>query len=154
MLVFAFSAYSIAFALNNEESKQSVPSISEGISPNGETGALEEHYPIKGYSERRGERTDKWTEEQRGFYFEINNKCMETIVPIAKQMSEKRWENIYCHQVIPEKYDEWGIYLTAEEEYAEYLLYLEGSVNGFYIVIPVVFTPECPDGKITRVIYT
>jgi hypothetical protein len=76
VLVFAFSAYDIAFALNNEESKQSVPSISEDISPNGETGALEEHYPIKGYSERRGERTDKWTEEQRGFYFETNRKCL------------------------------------------------------------------------------
>lgn len=114
----------------------------------------DERFPIKGYLERRAERTEKWTEEQMSFYFETERKCMETIVPIARKMADMRWENIYCHQVFPEKYDEWGMYITSEEEYAENSFILEGSVNGFYIVIPVIFTPEFPEGKITRVVYT
>ena len=118
------------------------------------TEEFDERFPIKGYSERRAERTEMWTEEQMSFYFEINRKCMETIAPIARKMADMRWENIYCHQTVPEKYYEWDLYITAEEEYAEDLLILEGSVNGFYIVIPVIFTPEVPDGKMTRVIYT
>ena len=145
-IVFALSACGVTMSQDETSPEQVVLEEENTVEP--------DRFPIKGYLERYGERTDKWTEEQRSFYFETNYKCMETIVPIAKQMSENRWENIYCHQVIPEKYDEWGLYLTAEEEYAENLLYLEGSVNGFYIVIPVIFTHEYPDGKMTRVIYT
>lgn len=115
---------------------------------------FDERFPITGYLERRLERTEKWTEEQMSFYFETERKCMDTIAPIARKMADMRWENIYCHQTFPEKYDEWGMYITSEEEYAEDLFILEGSVNGFYIVIPIIFTPEIPEGKITRIIYT
>ncbi len=153
-LAFVLSTYGATFALNTENSEQSFLANTEDVLKNNETFDNEERYPIKGYLERHSKICEKWTEEQVDFYFKTNSKCMDTIVPIAKQMSEKRWENIYCHQVFPEKYDEWGIYLTAEEEYAEICLILEGSVNGFYLVIPVIFTPEFPDGKITRVIYT
>lgn len=145
-IIFALSACGVTLSQSATLSEQHVLEDEKAVEA--------DHFPIKGYPERREEITDKWTEEQTSFYFETNRKCMETIVPIAKQMAEKRWENIYCHQVIPEKYDEWGIYLTAEEEYAENLFYIEGSVNDFYIVIPMIFTPEIPKGKMTRIIYT
>lgn len=153
-LTFALSTYGVTLTLNTKNSGQYVSANTEDVLENIVTTIPEERYPIKGYLDRHGEITEKWTEEQIDFYFKTNRECMETIVPIAKQMAEKRWENIYCHQVFPEKYDEWGLYLTAEEEYAEICFALEGSVNGFYIVIPVIFTPEFPEGKITRVIYT
>lgn len=145
-IVFALSACGLTLSQDATSSEQLVSDEEKTVEP--------DRFPIKGYWERRGEITEKWTEEQWSFCFETDKICMETIVPIAKQMAEKRWENIYCHQVIPEKYDDWGIFLTAEEEYAEVSFALEGSVNGFYIVIPIIFTPEYPDGKITRVIYT
>ena len=145
-LVFSLSACGVTLSQDETSAEQIVLEKEKAVEA--------ERFPVKGYSERHIEMTEQWTEEQWSFCFDTNRKCMETIVPIAKQVAEKRWENIYCHQSIPEQYDEWGIYLTAEEEYAENLLYLEGSVNGFYIVIPVIFTPEYPDGKMTRVIYT
>ena len=112
-------------------------------------------YELYGYAERRRERSKDWTQEDFGVYWHLERNAMKTVAPIAKEMSEKGWENIECYQGFNENYPNGAIYyVNEEEELAPVVYVLEAEVNHVYLIVPIIFTEEYPEGKVTRVIYT
>lgn len=112
-------------------------------------------YELYGYAERRKARSKDWTQEDFGIYWHLERNAMKTVAPIAKEMSEKGWENIECYQGFNENYPNGAIYyVNEEEELAPVVYVLEAEVNHVYLIVPIIFTEEYPEGKITRVMYT
>ena len=112
-------------------------------------------YELYGYKERRRARFENWTQEELDLYWDLKKNAMKTVAPIAKEMSEKGWENILCYQGFNENYPKGAIYyVNEEEEFAPVVYVLEAEVNHVYLIVPIIFTEEYPEGKITRVMYT
>lgn len=115
-------------------------------------------YSLCARAERRKVRMEKWTEEEWELYDSLKENSMETITAIAGEMSDKGWEDITCTvDNFPEEsidfYETCDYFLTKEEDTAPLLYILEGKVYEYCIVIPVIFTNEYPQGKITRIRY-
>ncbi len=112
-------------------------------------------YELYGYAERRRVRSEAWTQEDFGVYWQLERNAMKTVAPIAKEMSEKGWENIECYQGFNENYPNGAIYyVNEEEELAPVVYVLEAEVNHVHLIVPIIFTEEYPEGKVTRVMYT
>lgn len=99
--------------------------------------------------------TDIWLEytDEKRLYFKLLNNVADTMPIIAKAISDKGWDNIVCEEGFPDKYFNWGVYMTEEEENAPLTCVVQGNMDYMNIIIPVIFTSEYPYGKVTRVIY-
>lgn len=115
-------------------------------------------YSLKARAERRKVRMEKWTEEDWELYDSLKENAMETITAIAGEMADKGWKNITCTvDNFPaerlEFYEQSDYFITKEEDTAPLFYVLEGKVYEYSIAIPIIFTKEHPDGKITRLRY-
>ena len=115
-------------------------------------------YSLSARAERRKVRMEKWTKEDWELYDSLKENSMETITTIAREMSDKGWEDITCtvDNFPPESidiYEKCDYFITKEEDTAPMFYVLEGKLYEYRLVIPVVFTEEHPNGKITRLRY-
>lgn len=115
-------------------------------------------YSLSARAERRKVRMEKWTKEDWELYNSLKENAMETITAIAGKMSDNGWEDITCtvdnfHEESIEFYENCDYFITKEEDTAPLFYVLEGKVYEYRLVIPVIFTKDHPNGKITRLRY-
>ena len=115
-------------------------------------------YSLSTRAERRKVRMEKWTQEDWELYNSLKENAMETITAIAGEMSDTGWEDITCTvDNFPEEsiefYETCDYFITKEEDTAPLLYVLEGKVYEYRLVVPVIFTKDYPNGKITRLRY-